>query len=124
MGANFNVSMVRSLEQRMQKSLLQTSQSRGAASGDALTLNALAGVVVTESKSTSAAGTYTITVTNARVNRGDCVIAQVDDQGTGGTAVVTHVDVTDDGQFTVTVRNVHPSAAFAGVHLLGFKILK
>lgn len=123
MSANFNISTVRRLEERMQKSLLQTSRGRGVASSDAVTLNALAGVVVTESKSTSAAGTYTITITNSRVARGSAVIADVDDQGTGGTARVTHVAVTDDGQFTVTVRNVHVSAAFAGAHLLGFKVL-
>lgn len=120
------MSLIDKIRARLEAGLLQTTASRGTASSDALTINALAGIITTETKSTAAAGTYAITLTNTRIVRGDIVVAHVlknSNGGGNGTAVVTGIVVTNN-QVVITVTNIHGSAAFNGAHTIGFKVFK
>ena len=89
----------------------------------AATLNAQCGVVTSESITTAAAATYTLTLTNSRVSAGSVVAVNVYN---GTNSAGTPVKVTEtpgSGTLTVVVKNDHASAAFNGTLKFSYCVL-
>src|SRR6185312_5869948 len=83
------------------------------ASSGAATLNAFSGVITSESLSTAAGATYTLTLTNSDV-AADVAFASVQyGTSTTGTPAVAMVD-TAAGSLKVIVQNIHGTAALNG----------
>lgn len=120
------MSLIDNIKRRMEKSLLVTSAGNpSTASADAVTINGMAGILTTESKSTAAGGTYTITLTNSAIKIGDGVLAHVaKNAGGNGTPQIKSIVVGDNGgSVQIVVINKHASAAFNGAHKIGFKVV-
>jgi hypothetical protein len=94
-----------------------------AASG-AATLNKASGVITTESLSTAAGSSYTLTLTNNQVAAADQPFVSVWlGTATAGTPVVT-VTKPQAGSLVISVKNIDASAAFNGTLKIGFGIFK
>lgn len=94
------------------------------ASSGAATLNAFAGVITSESLTTAAGATYTLTLTNSDVAAADLAFASVQyGTSTTGTPAVAMVD-TAAGSLKVIVQNIHASAALNGTILISFMVFK
>lgn len=90
----------------------------GTASAGAVTFNSTAGVITSESLTTAAGATYTLTITNSTIAATDIVLASVSTAGTG-TPVVTKVTPAA-GSLVIIVQNIHASVAFNAVIKLAF----
>jgi hypothetical protein len=94
------------------------------ATAGAATLAKTAGVITSESLSTAAAGTYTLTITNSTVAAADQVFASVAN-GTNAAGLAEVATVTPGaGSIVVIVRNAHASAAFNGTLKISFLVIK
>lgn len=94
----------------------------GTAASGAVTLNANEGVVTSESLSTAAGSTYTLTITNSDVTASSICFASVFlGSSTTGMPVVTTVTPAA-GSLTVVVQNIHASAALNGTIKVAFKV--
>lgn len=94
-----------------------------AASG-AATLNKSAGLVTSESITTAAGATYTLTLTNSKVTSASSIVsAAVDPGSSAGTPCVTTI-VPSAGSVVIKVQNVHASAAFNNAIKIRFWIIK
>ena len=91
-----------------------------AASGGAATLNRQLGVVTTESLSTAAGATYTLTLTDSKISATSVLMASVGlGTSTAGTPVVAGV-VPGAGSATIVVQNIHAANAFNGTLVIHF----
>jgi hypothetical protein len=95
----------------------------GTAVSDAVTISKPVGVITTESKTTAAAGTYTITLTNTLIAATSIVLASINVNSGAGTPVITSI-VPGAGSCTITVRNAHASAAFDSAHKISFLVVQ
>ena len=94
------------------------------ATSGAATLNKSAGVITTESLSTAAAGTYTLTLTDSQIAAADQVYASVAyGTSTTGSPVVTRITPAA-GSVVIIVQNIHASAALNGTLKIAFHVLK
>jgi hypothetical protein len=99
-----------------------TGSTATASSGAATLNNASAGTITTESLSTAAGATYTLTLTNNLIKASSLVFPVVTlGSATTGTACVTHVTPAA-GSVTIKVQNIHASAPFNGTLKIGFLI--
>lgn len=99
-----------------------TSQTATATAG-AATLNALGGVVTSESLSTAAGGTYTLTLTDSFIAATSRVFVSIG-KGTDTTGVPTIATVTPgSGSVAIVVQNIHASAALNGTITFMFWVL-
>jgi len=101
-----------------------SSVKTATASSGAATLNSPSGVVTTESLSTAAGSTYTLTLTNSSIAATDIVLLTVG----LGTNAAGHPDVVSvtpaAGSVSVVVKNTHASAAFNGTLTVQFAVIK
>ncbi len=103
---------------------LESGVATATATSGAATCNGMAGIVTTETITTAAASTYSLTVTNNQVTVGDVVQASVcNDTNTQGTPTVATVTEAA-GAFTAVVQNIHSATAFSGTLKVKFMILK
>lgn len=88
----------------------------------AVTLNAYAGTITTESLSTAAGGTQSYVITNSKI-KADSVVAITVGNGSNsaGSPVITTVTPAN-GSVTVVVQNIHASAALNGTLKLNFVV--
>lgn len=99
------------------------SKGTATATAGAATLHALAGVVTSESITTAAGATYTLTLTNSLINAGSVINANADKASSAGMPVVTSVTA-GSGSATIIVQNVHASAAFNNAIKIHFNIIQ
>jgi hypothetical protein len=90
----------------------------------AATLHQPSGVITTESLTTAAAGTYTLTITNNKVKATDIVQATVSNPAASAGAPVLISATPADGSLVVVIKNVHASAAFNNTLAVMFSIIK
>lgn len=96
----------------------------GTASGGACTVNGGAGSITTDTLTTAAGSTYTLTVTNNVVTAGDIVWAQVGNgTNTAGQPNLASV-LASAGAWSAVIQNIHGSTAFGGTLVVGFQVLK
>lgn len=88
------------------------------ATAGAATLNTQSGVVTSESLTTAAGATYTLTITNNQVAATDLAFASVTTSG-NGSPVVAKV-TPGAGSLVIVVQNAHASAAFSSTLKIGF----
>jgi hypothetical protein len=113
-----------SVKQGPAGSTLDPTVATACATAGAATINAPAGVVTSESITTAAAATYTLTVSNPQVAATDIVFASVQN-GTNSAGLAHIATVTPAaGSLVVIVRNAHASAAFNGTVKVAFVVFK
>ncbi len=99
---------------------VDTGTKTATATAGAATLNKLSGVVTSESLTTAAGATYTLTVTDSRIVAAQQVYASVSlGSATTGMPVVTTV-TPGAGSLVIVVQNIHASAALNGTIKLAF----
>jgi hypothetical protein len=99
---------------------VDTGTKTATAVSGAATLNKMAGVVTSESLTTGAGSTYTLTLTNSDIAAADQVMVNVQlGSSTTGTPQLVNAD-NSAGQVVVIVKNIHASAAFNGTILISF----
>jgi len=101
---------------------ITTTKGTGTCSSDAVTINTTSGVITTESKTTAAGGTFTITLTNSKIAATSVVLVNANVVAGNGTPVVASI-VPGSGSATIVVQNVHASAAFNAALKLMFLVL-
>lgn len=90
------------------------------ATAGAATLNNRWGVVTSESLSTAAGATYTLTVTNSQIAATDMVFASVA-YGTSSAGSPAIMRVTPAaGSLVIIVQNIHASAALNGTIVISY----
>ena len=94
----------------------------GTSTSSAATINAAAGTITTESLTTAAGATYTMTLTNSFIAAADVVLCTVSSTGTGSPAITEVTPAA--GTCVILVQNVHASAAFNAVLLIKFAVVK
>lgn len=106
-----------------QLSLGKGTKTASATAG-AATLNQPSGIVTSESLTTAAAATYTLTITNSKVAATDIVQATiVGGTNSAGTPVLLSA-VPSGTNIIVKIYNTHASAAFNGTLAVGYNIVK
>lgn len=95
----------------------------GTASSGAVTVNAMIGKVTTEALSTAAGAEYTLTLTNSYVTANDIILASVDPKTSAGTPGIGGCKA-GAGTATITVTNLHASAAFDAALQINFQVIK
>lgn len=104
--------------------VLDTGTKTASATGGAATLNKDAGVITSESLTTAAGASYTLTLTNSSVAAGDQVFASVQyGSATAGTPCITRV-TPGSGSVVIVVQNIHASAALDGTIKISFLVVK
>lgn len=94
------------------------------ATAGAATLAKVAGKITSEALSTAAGATYTLTITNTKIEATDLVFASVAyGTSTTGTPAVTRVTPSANS-LIVVVQNVHASAALNGTIVVSFYAVK
>jgi hypothetical protein len=101
-----------------------SSYGTATAVAGAATLNTLGGRVTSESLTTAAAGTYTLTVTDSQCAAGDIVLFSMRNGTNAGGQALPRFATPGAGSFTITVLNNHASAAFNGTVIIDFVIVK
>lgn len=93
------------------------------ATAGAATLNQPSGVVTSESVTTAAAATYTLTLTNSKIAATDIVLASVGN-GTNSAGTPEICSSTPaNGSVVIVIRNAHASAAFNGTLKISFVVV-
>ena len=102
--------------------VLQLDRGTATATAGAATLNKQSGVITSESLTTAAAATYTLTLTNSTITAASIVTVTLangtNTQGTLDTGLVTP----GSGSVTIQVRNIHASQALNGTIKIGFVV--
>lgn len=94
------------------------------ATAGAATLNRVSGKITTEALSTAAGATYTLTITNSRIEASDIAFASIaNGTGTAGTPVVTRVTAAANS-LVIIIQNIHSANAFNGTMVISFYVLK
>lgn len=88
----------------------------------AVTLNKNAGVITTESATTAAGASATFTVNNTQVSSTSVVVASICSYSGAGIPVV-RVGSVSDNSFTLTLTNVHDSAALNAALKISFVVV-
>jgi hypothetical protein len=100
------------------------STKTASATAGAATLNSPSGVVTSESITTAAAATYTLTLTNSCIAATDIVlVSQGNGTNTQGAPVIQSITPAA-GSVVVVVKNVHASQALNGTLTFSFVIVK
>ena len=103
---------------------LNADSGTATATAGAATLSKMAGVVTSESLTTAAAATYTLTITNTACAAADIVFASVA-MGTATTGEPVIATVTPGaGSLVILVKNVAAAAALNGTIKVSFMIIK
>lgn len=94
------------------------------ATSGAATLNQGGGLVTSESITTAAAATYTLTLTNSLVDANTLVFAQANlGTSTQGTPSVTSI-ANAAGSVVIKVKNIDATNAFNGTIVVGFFLVR
>ncbi len=102
---------------------LNLYQGAATAAAGAVTLNAVAGTITTESLTTAAGAAYTLTFTNSQI-LGTSLIIPIVTLGTSTQGVPVVITVTaGSGSATIVVRNDHGSLAFNGTLKIQFLLI-
>lgn len=97
-----------------------TASCTGTGATSTATLNNRFGKLTTAALTTAAAGTHTITLTDAQVNAGDIVFASVAyGTATAGAVVVERITPAD-GSVVIVLKNIHASDAVNGTLVVSF----
>lgn len=100
------------------------STKTATASSGAATLNSHSGVITSESLTTAAAATYTLTLTNSAVAAADVVLASTAN-GTNTTVGTYVVSVTPAaGSVVIVLKNGHAATALNGTIVVAFAVIK
>jgi hypothetical protein len=103
---------------------LDTGTKTATATAGAATLNKSAGVITSESVTTAAGASYTLTLTNSTIAAADQVFASIAfGTSTTGTPVISRV-TPGAGSVVIIVRNVDASAAFNGTLKVAYGVHK
>jgi len=103
---------------------LDTGTKTASATAGAATLNKMAGVITSESITTAAGATYTLTLTNSDIAATDQVFASVyNGSNAAGMPNVTTV-TPGAGQVVIVVQNIAAAAAFNGTIKIAFSVFK
>lgn len=103
---------------------LDTGTKTATATAGAATLNKMSGVITSESLSTAAGSTYTLTLTNSDIAATDMVFASVAmGTATTGMPAVTTVKP-GGGSVVIVVQNIASAAALNGTIKITFAVLK
>ena len=97
------------------------TQASSATTG--VTLNTHVGQITTVAQNIAAAGEVTFTVTNSKVAATSTVIANIASGASGGTPIVS-VTAVAAGSFSLTLTNLHASAAEVGTLVINFAVIK
>lgn len=98
--------------------------SSATATAGAATLNQAQGIVTTESLTTAAGATYTLTLTNSTIGASDIVFVSVwNGTSTTGTPAETTVKPAA-GSVVIVIQNIHATAAFNGTLKVGYMVVK
>src|SRR4051812_31069436 len=115
----FHAKPVRENRNGTSETQIISSKSAGTSSAGAITLQALAGMITTESLTTAAAATYTLTLTNANITTSTIVLVNVDKASSTGTPCVASV-TPSAGSASIVIQNIHASAAFNNSIKIGY----
>lgn len=100
------------------------STKTASATAGAATLASTSGVVTSESITTAAAGTYTLTLTNTKAVATDIVQATINGgTNTAGTPILLSA-VPSAGSIVFKIYNAHSANAFNGTLAVGFNIVR
>lgn len=111
-------------KQAVRVGIIEAPFANATAVAGAATANGGAGIITSESLTTVAAATYTLTVTNNAVTVGDIVMGEVFN-GTNTTGVPSLATVTPGaGIFTAVVQNISAATAFGGTLQIAFQVIK
>lgn len=103
---------------------VDTGTKTATATAGAATLNKDSGKITTESLTTAAGATYTLTLTDSSIAAADMVFASVAfGTATTGMPIITSV-APAAGSVVITVLNGHASAAFNGTLRISFLVAK
>ena len=98
------------------------NRASGTSAAGAVTLNARAGVITTESVSTAAGSDYAFTLTNSFIGPDSVVLVNVYN-GTNTTAYpVVYSIAPASGSVVLKVRNAHATVALNGTLKIGFLV--
>jgi hypothetical protein len=96
----------------------------GTATAGAVTLNSLRGKITSESLTTAAGATYTLTITNSFVVAGDLVLPNLaNGTNSAGTPGILRCTATAN-TITIVIYNHHAANAFNGTLVIGYKVEK
>jgi fructoselysine-6-P-deglycase FrlB-like protein len=95
----------------------------GTCSSNAVTINAPAGAITTESLTTAAGSAQAITLTNSYVTTGDLIFV-TRNGGTSTTGTLELNATAGSGTATITLTNRHASAAFNGTFILAYRVVR
>ena len=103
---------------------LKLQNSTATATAGAATLNKQSGIITSESLTTAAGATYTLTLTNSLISATSLVMAHVTN-GTNSTGKITGAAraTPGSGSATIVIYNEHASAAFNGTLKIHFVVL-
>lgn len=101
-----------------------TSIGTGTTSSGAVTIDNICGIVTTESFTTAAGSSATITITSSVVSAGDSVQVTMMGSGTNTRNYTYTGEVTDDNTIVVKIKNIEASNAFNGTFLFQFMVIK
>jgi hypothetical protein len=112
-------------KQQIQFAALEADQPASAtASAGAATLNQATGQVTSESLTTAAGATYTLTLTNSDIAATSQLFATVGlGTSTAGQPTVASV-VCAAGSATIVIQNIHATNAFNGTIVVGFLLVR
>lgn len=88
-----------------------------------VTLNKLCGTITTVSSTLAAAAEVAFVVTNSKVAATDLVVVNIKSTASAGTPVA-FVTAVAAGSFTITLSNLHASAALDNTVVLSFTVIK
>lgn len=102
----------------------ESDSGTATASSGSATLNKMAGKITTNSMTTAALGSFTLTVTNSTVASADMVFCSLAIGSlTNGTPIIRAV-TPGSGSFTVSIYNAHATSAFNGTVVVSFFVVK
>lgn len=102
---------------------LSSGMTAATAAAGAVTVNSQLATITTEALTTAAAGDYTLTVTDSRIDSG-CYVGVTVGNGTNTTApAFAHSVAVTSGQVVIKVRNGHASAALNGTLVISIVVL-
>lgn len=96
----------------------------GTCSSNAVTINAMCGVVTTESLTTAAGAEQDITVTNSYVKSTDGLIITIAGYSGAGSPIAAPVAITDGTSFVFRITNLHASNALNAALTVNFHIIR
>ncbi len=103
---------------------VDTGTKTASATAGAATLNKNSGVITSESLTTAAGATYTLTITDSAVAAADQVYASVQN-GTNSAGLPAVTTITPaSGSLVVVVRNAHATDAFNGTIKVAYTVIK